>query len=208
MDAIRLHPWVTNNGILAPPPKIQPPRFISGINTIQYDNTYTILTINKQPKDYKGVPVVTASQKYHEVSRERSSYFDVGTLQQVLPEEIALWHRIHQPAKEIRYTSDYLNLFSHPFRENMEPWRIFIEVHLALVKLTSIVEGTLEFDRIPEYYLFSCVFYPKISKYMISFRVEIEKVIFRNRYHIKLKRLIGDDNIYLRLVDTFRDIFL
>jgi hypothetical protein len=222
MDAIRSHPWVTNNGILSPPDKIQP-RFITGIKSIQYDTTYTILTINKHPKDLKGPSDVTddmnttpnvilgekhtisASNLHHQFLQERQkSEF----LQQTVLEDVALWHRIYQPAKTIRYTLDYLNLFSHPFREKMEPWRVFVEVHVALEKLTGIVAGKLTFTRIPEYYLFRCAFYPKLSNEMISFNVEIEKVVFRNRYHIKLKKLTGDDSIYKDFLVKFREVFL
>ena len=113
-------------------------------------------------------------------------------------EEIAEWHQIHRPPKEIRTVK--FNFRIGTVSAVLDPASMFQNVHKALAALPEYTERTLSVKRHPDYYDFMCV-YTVDGKMIVKFDVEICKVWFLDVHAVKIKRRQGDAYHFKRFYD-------
>ena len=109
------------------------------------------------------------------------------------------WHQTHRPPVSIRTMQIS---FRSGTKTAKNPVMIFQDLHRALLAFKEQLPGILEFKRIPDYYLFECLYEPTkeepalVSK-KVKFELEICKVWGWGTLHgIQSKRISGDVLMY------------
>ena len=104
-------------------------------------------------------------------------------------DEIAEWHAIHRPPKEIRIVK--FNFRKGTSSAVIDPATMFQDVHRVLLSLPEFKNKSLSFKRHPDYYDFTCIF-KEDNIEIVKFDIEVCKVWLLDVHAVKIKRRQGD----------------
>ena len=130
------------------------------------------------------------NQNQNERSFQEDSVIAKLTIDALPMDEIAEWHEIHRPPKEIRTVK-------FAFRKGsssavLEPSSMFQDVHKVLAALPEAQSKKLTFTRHPNYYNFLCSYKADGENETVKFDIEICKVWLLDVHAVKMKRRLGD----------------
>lgn len=138
-------------------------------------------------------PVDSADQNYEKDTAIAN--LDINALPM---DEIAEWHAIHRPPKEIRIVK--FNFRKGASSGVIDPASMFQDVHKILLELPEYTERKLAFKRHPDYYDFTCT-YTENDTELLKFDIEICKVWLLDVHAVKIKRRQGDSYHFKRFYD-------
>ncbi|KAI8900516.1 kinase-like domain-containing protein [Globomyces pollinis-pini] len=188
--------------------------YLSFKSNAQHDSKYQLRRLSnntsssskKISNDSLNLNRLTISESWVEIDSMKPvtdmlavQHFEKPPISQLKSDEIATWHSIHHPPKEIRPLKS-------PFQKSywtshLESSLMFQILHEALLAVSDLLDYRINFVRDPDYYIFNCTVSNGVDN-LTTFDLELCRTLLFKTISLSIVHNGGDSKIFRNVVDT------